>query len=343
MIKFIFASILIITTAAANSPVGTVVDYLRGTPALVRGTISLDGVHQIYKGKKGIFDIGMKINATKPISFSFSEKNLSISSDQGLSLTIQGIPIKVTNINYQEHSGKFQVQTDTPLGLGEKMLNSHIEKVLNDHYKPKMIKAFRELKSIRSQKSLNDVNQVISSIAGIFSTEKQVPLPVIRGNVQLGFYAQGDKNLKLDKWSAGIKAHDAITFGMDFVKTKSSIVVNAVNIRSSQGIRISGKTKFPEIASINFKDLEADAQGIKVNYDIGAEEVIVGFQILLGVLQSYSGHPSNVLNECDPVRLESIRKSLDENLRKEIAVMIRVHRKSLIKAGASPQLLAALD
>lgn len=344
--KFPIISILIlvaIVNCFGATPAESLIDYLRDTPASIGGSIAMDKDLQLYSGKKGIFPVGMKINANKSINYSFSEDYLAIDSFEGLSLTIAGISFHVKSIYFNEKTGKFKVRTSTPLDIGAASLSAQIEQVLNDHYKPKVIRAFQELKSIRSRQSLRDVNQVISTISNIFSTGSGVQVPTIRGSANLVFTPRINKNLKLDQWKAEIKKSDYLVLGMDFTKSSNSLVVNAVRFNSQQGIRISGKTDFPEINSILFKGMNANHQGITFDYDLGAEEVITGFKILLTSLQAYSRSPGDLFKECDPVRLESIRKLIDGNLRREIAEMIRIHRKSLLNAGASPQLLAALD
>lgn len=326
---------------AATSPTATIVDYLRDTPASVTGTISLDGPLELYRGKKGIFPITMNVNRSEGIGFSFSDQHLSINTDKGISLNIAGVPFKVNSVYYHEASGKFQVRTNTPLNIGEKSLNAQIEKVLNDHYRPKVIRAFRELKKIKSQKNLQDVQKIISEVTKIFATGGT--LPTIRGNVDLVFSPQGKKSLRLDQWRAEIQARDHISIGMNFVRTPTKTTINAMEFNSSKGIRISGKTNYPEIASVNFRRLRADGNGIEFNYEIGAEEVLTGFALLMNVVKAYNGHPGDLMTECDPVRLESIRRSLDGNLKREIAQMIRSYRSTLLEGGVSPQLLSALD
>lgn len=335
-------ALLVSMSVFANPAMTTVVDYLRGTPAYVSGNIRLDQSMQLYEGKYGILPTGMVINARKPINFTFSEHHLDISSEEGISLKLGGIPFKVKNIAYDDRIGKFTAKTDTPMGIGARALNSQIEQVLNSQYKGKLIKAFNELKSIRSKQNLKDVNQVINTITAIFSTPGPA-LPTVRGNVELGFIPSANKRLKLDQWKADLQQNDSISIGMDFVRTRDQLKVNAVEMNSYKGIRISGRTNFPEIASINFRSMRADAGGIKFNYEIGAEEVITGFVLLTNVIRAYASRGSSGVIDCDPVRLEAIRNSLDANLRKEIAVMIRKYRAEFIKAGASPQLLAALD
>ncbi len=343
MIYHVLALSLLITSAlSAATPVGTVVDMLRETPASIVGNISMDSPMKIWEDKSGIIDYGLRIKQNKDIGYSFSDKHISINTEKAIELTVQGIPIKVKSIYYHEQTGKFEVKADLPLGIGEKALNAHLSKKITELYKLKVQKAFAELKSLRAKKKLSDINSVIASITSIFATSS-VPLPTIRGNMDLVFTPQENKTLKMDQWSAQIKKDDYISAGMDFVRKNGHIAVTGLEFRSQKGIRISGKTDYPEIASINFSHLRADSTGIHFNYDIGAEELIAGFRLILNVVKAYGGHPGDLTKECDPVRLENIRKSIDGNLRREIAQMIRLHRKTLAGNGISPQLLAALD
>lgn len=324
--------------------VATVVDYLRDTPASVSGEISMDKPMPLYSGKYGILNVGMRVNANRDIGYSFSEHHLSINTDGGLSLTIGGIPVKVKSIYYHDQTGKFEVRTDTPLGIGEKKINAQVEAKLNEIYKPKMMKAFAELKSIRNKHNLNDVGQVTSSITKIFTDGKPTQdIPTIKGSMNLDFSPKANANLRLDEWTAKIKEGDSISAGMEFIRRGSQITVTAAHFRSTKGIRIHGKTKYPEIASLNFMGLDATSSGIKFHYDLGAEEVITGFKMLMQVVGAYNGHPENVYKECDPVKIESIRKSIDGSLRVQIARMIRTHRQTLLNGGISAELLAALD
>lgn len=328
------------------TPVTTIVDYLRETPASVSGNIVMDKTMPLYSGKKGILPVSMKANPKKEIGFSFNEKYLSITSDSGITLTVAGVPVKIKSIYYHEQTGKFEVKSDAPFGLGlaEGRINSSVEEVLNTEYKPKIIKAFNELKKVRSKDNLHDVNEVTSTITKIFTEGKPTAdIPTITGDINLEFSPKGNKDLKLDQWTAKIKDRDNISMGVSFIRRGSATTITGAHFRSTSGIRIHGKTNFPEIASLNFQGFDADNRGIKFYYDIGAEEVITGFKMLMQVVGAYNGHPENVYRECDPVKLEKIRQSIDGSLKVEIANMIRKHRQTLLKGGISPQLLAALD
>ncbi len=307
------------------------------------GRIYIDRPLQLYSGSKAMVPVGMMVAPHKGINYGFSEKHLRIDSEEGIILSVAGLKLKVKNVSYHADTGRFEVQTDTPLNIGEKSLNQAIEKHLDDYYRPKIMRAFKALKTLREKRNLHDVNKVIGSIVGIFSDGQGVA-PTVSGDMELRFFPLSNRRLRLHQWNAEIKKDDVITFGMDFVKPGSTpLKINAVNFISSRGIRISGKTSFPEIASVNFQEMHASGNGIRFNYDIGAEEVISGFMLLMNAVKMASGHPGDILQECDPVRIQSIRKSLDNNLRNEIALMIRTHRSLLLNAGASRELLAALD
>ncbi len=302
----------------------------------------MDAPMKIWEDKSGLIDYGLRIKKNQDIGYSFSDKHISINTEKAIELTVQGVPIKVRSIYFHEETGKFEVKADLPLRIGERELNAHLSKKITELYKPKVLKAFAELKSLRAKKNLSDINSVIKSITSIFST-RTVSLPTIRGSMDLVFSPQENRNLKLDQWSVRIKKGDYIKAGMSFVRKNGHIALTGLDFRSQKGIRISGKTDYPEIASINFNNLRADQSGIHFNYDIGAEEVIAGFRLMMNVVKAYAGQPGDLTRECDPVRLEAIRKSIDGNLRREIAKMIRLHRKTLAGNGISPQLLAALD
>ncbi len=63
----------------------------------------------------------------------------------------------------------------------------------------------------------------------------------------------------------------------------------------------------------------------------------------MGAIKQANGHPGDLLRDCDLVKLQTIRRTIDENLRVEIARMIRANRKDLLGARARRKLLAALD
>ncbi len=332
-----------------QAAVATLVDYLRSTPANVNGVIQFSSRMPLYSGRVSGVPVGVRVNGGTGIGFEFDETRLSIFTGAGLSLTIAGIPIRVRGISYDSATRRFRVTTETPLGIGEGLLNSEMEKVLNDLYRDKMAQAFEQLRQLRRSQNLNDLQQVSRTIAGIFTPPDQsqsTPLPTLNGHVQLTFRPSGDRQLQLDQFQAHLRGNDLITSRMEFTNSAGpgGFQIKAVQVSSERGIRIHGQTRVPEIASVNFRQARADGSGVSFDYDVGAEEVLSGFRLLLGVVAAASSNnPNRILEECDPVRIRAIRNILDANLRREIANMIREHRDKLLAGGVSPQLLAGLS
>lgn len=78
-------------------------------------------------------------------------------------------------------------------------------------------------------------------------------------------------------------------------KTKNKTTTLGPELPSHRGIRFYAKTTFPDIASVNFYQARADNHGIRFAYEIGAEEIISGFQLLFwGGKCSYEKSGSNI-------------------------------------------------
>lgn len=78
--------------------------------------------------KSETIDYGLRLKPNRDIGYFFSDKHISINTQKA----------------------------DLQLGVGEKALNEHLSKKLNELYKSKMTKAFQELKSLRAKQNLSD-------------------------------------------------------------------------------------------------------------------------------------------------------------------------------------------
>jgi hypothetical protein len=351
---FIFFSLVSFNLIAAPAAI-TIIDALRNIPANVRGEITLEKSLPIYKNTDELINYGIKVNANEGIGFSFNEKNLSILSGNGLILEVGGVPVQIRGIYYNAADGKFTVKTKTPLSveskpfgikfdLAAKTLNEKIEKVLNNHYKPKVIKAFEELKKIKSKKSLDDVNQVVNTITKIFSSDSNTDLPNLRATVNLEFNSEKNQQLTFGDWRANLVEGDVIGATLEFNKSPKKTNIKSIEFTSRKGIYLHGKTSIPEITSVNFHSMKLSEAGVQLAYDMGAEDVITGFQMVSDLIGLHSGkHPSELITSCDPVRLKLARAEIEKKLGNQISILVRDHRAELLAAGATPEFLAAFN
>lgn len=337
--------------SAAEPTAKSILEVLRQTPATASGLIAIEQNMELYKDQVGPLKISLKLNANEPIGFNFSEHHLTILPDKAITLSLFGVPVKFDYIQYDDTSGKFTVKCSPPfeglrkvpgisklISLRDEAINAEIEKVLNEKYKPKVVRAFKELSKFRTSQTMNDVDKVAQTIADIFSDGKRAPtLPVIKGNINLNFQPEKAQRFMFGDWKADIQANDNVMAGISFVKKNGKTDIKGVEFASAKGIRFSGKTKVPELVSINVSELKFSENGPYLVYDLGAEEVIAGFQLIISVLKT------NSISDCTPIQLKQIRQQIDKELKGQLSNLIKIHYKALLSAGATPELLAALQ
>lgn len=326
------------------APIETVVDYLRTTPANVTGNLRVAAPMELYSsGFTGVRIIPSKI-MDDDINFAFSEAHLQLRSSKAMRVVIGGISFTIRELSYDRRSGKFKVRVNTPLGIGAGLINQKIQATLEKSYKPKLERAFAQLSSMRTQRSLGDANNVLQSILGIFTEGQEGKhMPTVTGNISLNFNPPQNKRLGLELLRADIHAGDQISAAVDFVYQNKNFVINNLNFTSNQGIRITpGNTSIPEFANILLRGMNIGRNGVQMEYDIGAEEMIAGFTVLIQMIDAYTTGPGRSCRDC-VTRLNQIRQGLDGRLQQEIAKVIRSYRPQLLAAGANPRLLNALD
>jgi hypothetical protein len=330
----------------AGEIVNSIIDALRTEPAAIVGTFSVDKPKELYRGKAGIMDIldtKFTMNAKKEVGFTFSEETLTIGSGDGLTVSVQGFPVKVTQIYYDAKAGTFSVKTSAPLGLLEKKVAKRVEDTLTAEYRPKMIQAYNEIKKIRSSQTMNDTGKILKSISKIFDDGKPSEPLNMKGNLDLVFGPLKKQILTFGDWKASVKEGDRFTVGVEFNKK----AIDAVNFSSSLGIQLYGKTSYPEIVSVDFTSLRFNNGGVTFTYDLGAEEVMLGYQLVFGLLAAYNARmPATVINNatiCDPPKIKAVREVVDKNLREELVKLVRNHRDYLRESGVSEEFLKAFE
>lgn len=353
MLRFLVTTLLFaLTTGESNAkkstppapPAQTIVDYLRTTPANVTGTVRFLERKDLYSSGMSAVRVIPTKTVEEDLSFNFSETHLKLTTDKALRISVLGLSMTIRELSYNRSTGKFTVRTNTPLGIGAGVLNRRIEKELEAEYKPKLERAFRQLTNMRKQRTLSDANTVLQSILGIFSDGGPASsLPPIVGDMSLNFLPPRDRRLGLGNLNADIKANDVLSAQIQFQYAREKFLIKGLAFSSGQGVRITpGRTSIPEFASMLLKDVKIDRRGVKMDYDIGAEEMIAGFTVLIGLIDDYTSPPGTSCQDCD-VRLKGVRAGLDLQMQQEIARFIRAHRPSLLAAGASSRLLNALD
>jgi hypothetical protein len=358
--KYLFLlSISIVTSLSFGNddPKKTVIDLLRETPTTVYGDFSLKKPMKIYEGSRGPLTAIVNVNSNEGIGFSFSEEHLSIQTDKGLSLKIGNVDVKIKRIDFNESTGKFEVKTESPWKLnpmgykiwggGEATMNDMIGSKLDHFFKPKMIAVFGELKKLRASNNLKDMKLIMKAITKVISNESKIPnklleLPELTGSANMEFYVPKDRKLKFGDWNAELMSRDSVRLGLKFdMDLKRKFTVNGISVASNKGITLYGKTGFPELKSLIFKSFDADKNSSNFEYELGAEEALLVFQ-LIGRAVAANGNVQQAMVDCDPVTLTPVRQRINKAFKLQLSKMVDLHEEELLKAGASPEIMSHL-
>lgn len=330
--------------ASSPTPTETIVDYLRTQPATATGSIRF-GAQKVL-ATNSLYEVRVVPTKTADtdISYSFSERHIRLTTPKALVISVLGIRLHVREISFDAGTGKFTVRTNTPLGIGAETVSEKVAEYLEREYKPRLIQAMQELRRIRSERTLSDAQSTVDTIVKIFTSGHQgEALPPISGSIDLNFRPEEPRALVLDQLRAQIAPGDGLSAGVNFTLERGRFQIHAVSFSSYQGVRITrGTSSLPEFASVNLRSVKLGPDGVAFDYDIGAEESIAAFSVLIQVIQNYTEGPGHNCTNCQ-ARLEAIRAGLDQQMLDQIRDFIRRHRPQLLAGGASPVLLNALD
>ena len=335
--------------ATQNQRLGTLIDTLSQTPASLSGEISVGS--NVVLGRSQI-DMGilrpnaaMEWKRNSPISFRLSETELNLNTEHAFYVNVSGIKFKVKSIRYNRN-GTFHVDMDSP--ILEKTMERRLAQAIEEKFKTKMDRAFRELTLIKRQRSGRDVQNVINRVLDIF---KDPSGPGVFDNVAMA----GDVNLNFDfpsartlsvnaDYVAEVRAGDSISAGGRFTRTGNRFNVSEVVFRSYQGVTFRPeKGSRLSLNSLRVTSVTISDRGIEPVMVSGAEETITGVRQLIALIAAAEGSATlGAEPGCDP-RIQAIQNYLQRELNGQLAPLIRQHRTALIDAGLDPGMLQALE
>lgn len=340
--------VLYSASSSANGALDNISSYLRRQSADVVGNFRVSRNTMLYNDTSGLVNLGIRLTPKDDVSFSFSERHLSVSPGTSVEILVQGIkvPVKVKNISFHEATGKFEVKTESPLGIVDKVAKERIEAELAKQFKTKIQSAFQQLKRLRSEEGIKDTGTILNTIVGIFSDGRvSEPFPDITGSMELVFNPQRNEIVMLDKFKAEVKKDDRLAASINFSKRGEQLTINTFELYSTKGVGLASRDgNTGGVAALNFTRLTLGTGGVESRYVIGAEEVIGGLALAFEVLKTINHQGGPIDPNCiDDVQLQKFRNSLDTKLQAEIASLIRNNRQAFLNAKFDPRLLDALD
>ena len=337
-----FFIVLLLLSTSVSAQVQTVVQFLRGTPAWVNGTVQLEANHPVHRDLIS----QAQILPNREIGFDFGENFLEVRPAYAMDLRVMGVKIDVNMIRWDANGG-FTVHTRTPLGIGQNITDDTIKQKLNEMFGAKMRAASARLTQLRRAQQLSDFSRVSAEIANIFKTGGPAgpPLPAINGTIGLVFNPPQAKVLQLGNTRVAIKANDQIKASVDFRLVGNRIALRGMGVESRLGIDVNQGTTYQTNARLVFSHIRLNSQGTNLGVHIGATETLLGFITVFQVAAAGAGQPpsSGCLACLDLVSLTPIRLPIERQIRQELLNTLRTQRASLLASGVDASTLTEFE
>lgn len=326
---------------------GTLVNYLREAPMELHGGFEFDQTVKLGGANVGPLRIPIEMflnrshgNNSRGMSFSLSENELRLNTDQDLSIRILGIPapVNIRNITYREPGG-FRVDVRMPLGipLGQQEIENGIREHLESTFATKMQTAFRQLRTLRAQKNLNDIGRVTSEIRTIFAGTgagaSAVELPPIRGTIGLSLVEVRGRELALDQYTATLEPNTRVTTEFGFTLRDGDLNINRIEARAHPGIRVNEVGVDDPLRALIFNSFALDGDRFDMNYQFSAQQVIGMIEMVV--------RPNAECFSCN-VPTTALRERIDPVLGAEISTLARRFQAELREMGVEQRILNVL-
>ncbi len=337
--------ILLVCAAQAHAESPSLVDYLRKAPATVSGQIQFDDKHSIYK--KGFVSSG--IRKDKSIGFDFDEHHVQLNSKNAIYVSVAGVPVNITKLNYDNRTGQIAVRSDIMgTGINAPMIEKKVRAEVQRLFQPKLKTAFEHLSKLRQQRTLGDASSVLHEIARAFQNngpKKGMGLPSYRGDLTLTVSPVAkDQTVTIGKLDADLKKGDALYSTIYFRKPKSAkLQLSGLSFTSAHGIRVRhDETSKKTVKAVILKGFSASEQdGFQIQGTNVGDDVINTFQLLTGIIKlADSGNPT-ALNDCQPT--DVVQDSINTKARGKVLEYVKRYRTDFLEAGATPALILAIE
>jgi hypothetical protein len=333
----------------AQSP--SLTDYLRTAPAKVRGQIEFEDSHSIYRSSHGpISLITSGIRKDKPINFEFNEQEISLHTDKALYVSVAGIPVNITNITYDARTRKIGVNSSFfGTRLCSPLIEKHVRSEIQRQFGTKLQTAFNRLAVLRQQRSLVDTNNVLDQVVHAFDGDgKGTGLPSFHGDLSVVNPVARDITVDIDKnLSADLKAGDQLETTLQFRAPRGQhLQIKGLTFYSPDTIRLhSPKTSKQSIKAVDLRVLSVTEEGgFQVTATNGIDDTVsngVNAGKVLVAFIKLAQHQMTGAPDCESIT--AVQQFINGQARTGLQDYIKNHRTELVRAGATPQLLRALE
>ncbi len=333
----------------------TLTEYFRTAPVYIVGRIRFEKAHRLFHDEvAGIRVLEGSLQPNHDLNLWLSKTELRIRTKGGLRVSVAGVPVTVTKLNYSNKTGVVEVESSI---LGFDAGNFYAEKrmaeEIKNRFQPKLQEAFARLVLIRQQKNLGSAGDALNDVIHVFSpppkpgAKRGTPLPTFVGEISLITIAPSDQSVRVGKLVADIQEGDALESSVLLrVPSRSKAQIRGLMFSSSKGLVL----RKPEGSKHDVKTATLSGFSATENYGFqldatnGADAIISGTQLLIGLIRIADRGVMPTEESLSGVRGSTlIQNVINAKAKNGLREFVQNNRADLLKAGATPELLNALE
>jgi len=296
-----------------------VINFLRGTPAYVNGSVSFDAASKLYDESW----TQVSIVKNQKIYFTFSENRLEVRPGDAFYVKSHLFKVKIKSVMWTPGTG---VVTHSELpadftGLSRKKVSDEVAQILEELFGQKLRLANTLLKRIRTQREMGDTINIVKAIVDLFTKSEEMTeiyIPKYRGDFYLNFRPGKDKAFNLYGMRIGIKGGDTVSSGFDFTGDRNGVYPYNGHINSSKGVDANTGKEWKAMARLVLKDIELGNRGTRIDMHLGATEIVQGL-LSLAEMAAQRRYPGARCHECyDIATFPALRLTIEKQMREAV-------------------------
>ena len=339
--------------APANTAPPTLTDYIRTAPVYLIAHVKFEKPHRLFHSEiAGREYLRAYIRKDQELRIRVSKTDLQINTVDGLRLSIAGIPINITSLHYNNVTREVQAKSSL-LGVdaGNFYVEQRVAKEIKNKFLPKLQEAFARLLKVRQQQSLSAAGDMLNSVINVFKDEPKPgqkrgpPLPTFTGSLTLVTQVTQSLTLGFGEVVADLQEGDVLsTTLMVRVPCRAKMQVRGFMFNSATGIGLrQAQTTSESIKRAILTSFWAtEGDGFQIAATNGADSmidsIVGGANLLVGILAFGS--------KTSPLKINQstlIQGFINAKAQKGLSQYVIDNRPKLLKAGATPELLDALE
>jgi hypothetical protein len=337
--------------ASGDNSLPTLTEYLKTAPVVLSGQIHFEKAHRLFHDEiGGRTYLEGSLQPNQDLDVTLSKTELEIKTKGGLLVTLAGVPVTVTSLKYNNVTGVVDAHSAViGIDAGDFYIERRIAREIKTRFQPKLKEAFVRLALVRQQKSLSEAANMLNAVIGVFKSEPKpgakpgTPLPTFAGTLTLITQVTDDQSVSVGPAVADLRGGDYLQSGVIVrVPSRGKMQIRGVMFTTNFGILLrQAQTSQKSVKTATLHGFYAtEESGFQINATNGGDDLINGAGLLLNLIRVADHQAPSGVSQTQSTLIQSL---INAKAEKGLSQYVSQHRPELLRAGATPELLNALE